>query len=223
MERHGSEGDPADREPTLRLRGAPLRREDRPQDDHGEEDHDERSVQHAGGRDDPPHRTQHRLGELEEDRIELCEERAAPHREPREHRASGQDDHVGGEQPVDEFAHDQGWNRPRACNLSFSSWDTSTLVGVRRNTWSATRCMEPATAYAKPLEKSISRRCNSRGRPWRFRMTGWLALRRSPTSCASLKPCGSTTWTRAALVGPMVRTTLGRGADMPDGSSRATA
>ena len=54
-------------------------------------------------------------------------------------------------------------------------------------------------------------------------MTGWFALRRSPTSCASLKPWGSTTCTRAAVVGPMVRTTLGRGADMPDGSSRAVA
>ena len=66
----------------------------------------------------------------------------------------------------------------------------------------------------------MRRRCSSRARPCRLRITGWLALSRSPTSWASLKPCGSTTCTRAAVVGPMVRTTLGRGDDMPDGSSR---
>src|SRR5687767_7713201 len=44
-------------------------------------------------------------------------------------------------------------------------------------------------------------------------MTGWLALSRSPTSCASLNPRGSTTWTRAAVDAlGIVRTTLGRGA-----------
>ncbi len=52
-------------------------------------------------------------------------------------------------------------------------------------------------------------------------MTGWLALTRSPISWASLKPWGSTTWTRAAVVGVAVRITAGLGMDTPDsGSSR---
>ena len=46
----------------------------------------------------------------------------------------------------DDIAHGQGWNRPRACSRSFSSWETSTLLGVSRKTWSATRCMLPPTA-----------------------------------------------------------------------------
>jgi hypothetical protein len=40
----------------------------------------------------------------------------------------------------------QARNSPRACRRSFSSWETSTLLGVRRNTWSATRDMLPPTA-----------------------------------------------------------------------------
>ncbi len=91
-------------------------------------------------------------------------------------------------------------------------------MGVSRNTESATRDIEPPTAYARPLEKSMMRRCSSLGLPCRLRMTAWLPLTRSPISWASLKLRGSTTWTFAALVGTL-RTTGGRGTDTPDGGS----
>ena len=38
-----------------------------------------------------------------------------------------------------------------------SSAETSTFLGVSRNTLSATRCMLPSSAYVSPLAKSISR------------------------------------------------------------------
>ena len=77
----------------------------------------------------------------------------------------------------------------------------------RRSTASAGRPDRPpstscrSSAYARPLEKSISRRCRSRSTPCRFRMTGWPFFKRSPTSCASLKPFGSITCTRVAGIG----------------------
>ena len=40
----------------------------------------------------------------------------------------------------------QARNRPRAWRRSFSSWETSTLDGVRRKTWSATRDIDPPRA-----------------------------------------------------------------------------
>jgi hypothetical protein len=40
----------------------------------------------------------------------------------------------------------QARKSPRACSRSFSSWETSTLLGVSRKTWSATRDMLPPTA-----------------------------------------------------------------------------
>ena len=50
-------------------------------------------------------------------------------------------------------------------------------------------------------------------------ITGWFALTRSPISWASLNPWGSTTWTRAAVVGVAVRMTAGLGIETPDGGS----
>src|SRR5262245_20239384 len=158
----------------------------RSQDQQHEEDDHERGVEHADRRDDPANRSEDGLRELEEQGVQRGQEGAAAHREPRQDRSPSKDDEVEGDQDGQDVAHGQGWKRPRAWSRSFSSWETSTLLGVSRNTWSATRCMEPATAYASPLEKSMRRRCSSRGRPCRLRITGWLALSRSPTSWASL-------------------------------------
>ena len=69
----------------------------------------------------------------------------------------------------------------------------------------------------------MRRRWRSRSAPCRFRITGWLPLTRSPISWASLKFSGSTTCTRAAVVGTL-RTTVGRGTVTPErGSSRGMA
>ena len=50
-------------------------------------------------------------------------------------------------------------------------------------------------------------------------MTGWFAFSRSPTSCASLNPCGSTTWTLAAWFAGIGRMTGGFGDGTTVGSS----
>ena len=47
----------------------------------------------------------------------------------------------------------------------------------------------------------MSRRWRSRSTPCRLRITGWPFFRRSPTSCASLKPRGSITCTRVVGIG----------------------
>src|SRR5689334_7615646 len=44
-----------------------------------------------------------------------------------------------------------------------------------------------------PLQKSRRRRARSFSTPWRLRMTGWLALNLSATSCAEAKDVGETT------------------------------
>src|SRR4029078_11562827 len=93
-----------------------------------------------------------RLGEREQQRVDVREQRAAPHREPRQHRACGEDDQVDEDDVREGVGHGirvsggarWGWKRPRACSRSFSSWETSTLLGVSRKTWLATRCMLPA-------------------------------------------------------------------------------
>ena len=95
---------------------------------------------------DPADRPEDRFGELEEEGVQRGQEGAAAHGEPGQDRPPAEDDEVEGDQDGEDVAHGQGWKRPRACSRSFSSWETSTLLGVSRNTWSATRCMEPATA-----------------------------------------------------------------------------
>ena len=73
-----------------------------------EEHHDERRVEHPHGRDDPPNRAQDRFGEVDQQPRERREERALLGREPRDDRTAGHDDHVDGEEPVDD-GHGQAW------------------------------------------------------------------------------------------------------------------
>src|SRR5680860_1049541 len=190
--------------------------------DHQEEEHeDEGEVEQAGGWNDAPNGGQHRLGQLVEHQADRRHRGSGTDGEPRQHGATRHDDHVHGEERAEEEHRAQAWYKPRAWSRSFSSGDTSTLLGVRRKTCSATRDMEPPTAYASPLEKSMSRRWSSRVTPCRLRITGWFALRRSPTSWASLKPWGSTTCTLADDVG-IARTTDDRCGEISAASSRAT-
>src|SRR5438132_555395 len=56
--------------------------------------------------------------------------------------------------------------------------------------------------------------------PRRLSTTAWFAFSRSPSSCASLKPLGSTTCTGEDDCG--CRTTVGLGVTSDDDSSRAT-
>src|SRR5437764_4969723 len=177
---HRSEGTPAAAEPPSG--GEQRSSEEQEADKH----HEEGQVEHARRRDQLAHGPEHRVRELEQQGVDRRQERAAAHREPRQDRPSGEDHEVDRDDVGEDFGHGQGWKRPRAWSRSFSSWETSTLLGVSKNTWLATRCMLPATAYASPLEKSMRRRCSSRGNPCRLRITGWFALSRSPTSCASL-------------------------------------
>src|SRR2546423_4973312 len=161
-------------------------------EEHEEDDH-EGEVEHPHRRDDAPERSQHRLGEIGEQRHHRRQRAAGTHREPRQNGARGEHDQVDAQNPADELHGGQARYRPRACNRSLSSSETSTLVGVKRNTCSSTFRIVPPTAYAKPLEKSIKRRWRSRSMPRRLSTTAWFAFSRSPSSCASLKPLGSTT------------------------------
>jgi hypothetical protein len=95
------------------------------------------------------------IGEEPGDRRERT---SRTHREPRQDGARGEQDQIDAQNPADELHDRQARYRPRACNRSLSSSETSTLVGVKRNTWSSTFRIVPPTAYAKPLEKSIKRR-----------------------------------------------------------------
>src|SRR5205823_7375680 len=188
-------------------------------EEHEEDDH-EGEVEHAHRRDDAPERSQHRLGEIGQERHDIRHRAARTHGKPREDRARGEHDQVDAQYPADELHGGQARYRPRACNCSLSSSETSTLVGVKRNTWSSTFRIVPPTAYANPLEKSIKRRWRSRSMPRRLSTTAWFAFSRSPSSCASLKPLGSTTCTGEDAC--CCRTTAGFGLTSDDDSSRGT-
>src|SRR4029453_457765 len=188
-------------------------------DEQHEEDDHEGQVEHPHRRDDAPERPQHRLGEIGEETRDRRHRAAGTHGEPGEDGARREHDQVDAKNPADELHRGQARYRPRACNRSLSSSETSTLVGVKRNTWSSTFRIVPPTAYASPLEKSIRRRWRSRSRPRRLRTTASLAFKWSRSSCASLNPLASTTCTGDDVC---CRTTAGLGVTSDDASSRGT-
>src|SRR5215211_6651219 len=128
------------------LRKTPESADHAAEDEKAEDQDHERDVEHPDRRDDAPHRRDGPLGEVDHHAVELGWETAGVHREPRQHRPDHEDDDEGCDQPAEDPGHGQPWYSLRAWSRSFSSCETSTFVGVSRNTWSATRAIEPPTA-----------------------------------------------------------------------------
>src|SRR5687767_9063450 len=95
-----------------------------------EEDEERRQVEHPEGRDDPTHGTEDGLGELMEDRGDRRHGAPRRHGEERQDDPTEEDEEVELEEGADN-GHGELRKRPRAWRRSFSSAETSTLVGVR--------------------------------------------------------------------------------------------
>ena len=195
--------------------------DDAPQDEQEEEHDHERQVEHPDGRNDRRTGRQHRLGQTRQSTA-LIDASAVPGRTGNHENTARAGDH----DHVDREERGRGGTRgsgavqaPRLKPLLLLRRDFDVARREQEDLLGDPR-IDPPTAYARPLEKSIRRRCSSRLTPWRLRITGWLALSRSPTSWASLKPWGSTTCTRADVDG-IARTTAGARGEMSAASSRA--
>src|SRR6266511_2682786 len=81
--------------------------------------------------------------------------------------------------------------KPRSWSRRRSSAETSTFLGVSRNTFFATGLMLPSRPNVRPAAKSIRRFAVSGSMAWRFTITGMSALNLSPISSTSTSSSSS--------------------------------